>query len=219
MAFGTIGPSRRRVIAGGASLVALGAGGQLAAALIPTPPQTEGPFYPPEPPLGSDNDLVQVAGRAERAAGTVLHLDGRVLDAAGREVADARVEIWQADARGRYHHPAARGDADPNFQGFGRTTTRADGRYRFRTIRPVAYPGRTPHIHFRVAAPGFGAMTTQMYVEGEPLNRTDPILNRIRDEAARASLVVPLVDAEAIEAGALRCSFDIVLGHNAVAPA
>src|SRR3546814_5391582 len=115
-------------------------------------------------PLDSDNDLITVAGRTERAQGTPLYLDGLILDAAGREVADARVEIWQADFRGRYHHPRARGSADPNFQGYGRTETKADGRYRFRTIAPVAYPGRTPPIHFRVAAPGAGAMPPQMSV-------------------------------------------------------
>src|SRR3546814_17265915 len=105
-------------------------------------------------PLDSDNDLITVAGRTERAQGTPLYLDGLILDAAGREVADARVEIWQADFRGRYHHPRARGSADPNFQGYGRTATTAAGRYRFRTNTPVTTPGRRPHIHFLVPPPG-----------------------------------------------------------------
>src|SRR3546814_13144391 len=112
-------------------------------------------------------------------------LDGLILDAAGREVADARVEIWQADFRGRYHHPRARGSADPNFQGYGRTETKADGRYRFRTIAPVAYPGRPPHLHFRVAAPGDGPLTTQMNVAGEPGRHKDPVPHGIGPPAAR----------------------------------
>src|SRR3546814_17970126 len=107
-------------------------------------------------------------------------LDGLILDAAGREVADARVEIWQADFRGRYHHPRARGSAAPNFQGYGRTATQADGPYRFRTLAPVAYPGRTPHIHFRFPAPGAGAPTTPMSSPVQPAQDTDPAPNRIR---------------------------------------
>src|SRR3546814_13537493 len=123
-------------------------------------------------------------------------LDGLILDAAGREVADARVEIWQADFRGRYHHPRARGSADPNFQGYGRTETKADGRYRFRTIAPVAYPGRTLHIHFRVAAPGAGAMPTHMYLAGEPGNETDPVPHGLRHSASPGPVTARLPKAE-----------------------
>ena len=91
-----------------------------AAGPIATPPQTSGPFYPLSLPLDADNDLVIVEGRAERAGGTILHLGGRVLDLAGRPVAGVRVEIWQCDAFGVYHHARdRRGPADANFQGFG----------------------------------------------------------------------------------------------------
>jgi protocatechuate 3,4-dioxygenase beta subunit len=185
------------------------------AALEPTPAQTAGPFYPLEEPLDPDADLVQVAGRPKEAAGTVLHLAGRLLDPGGRPIPDAWIEIWQCDAFGHYHHPADRGGrADPDFQGFGRTRIRADGSYRFRTIEPVPYPGRTPHIHVRVIAPNGGGLTTQMYLEGHPLNRQDGLWRRLGD---RARLVtVPLEPAPGLEpgrkSGAARATFDLVLG-------
>ena len=187
----------------------------LASGLAATPRQTAGPFYPEVKPLDSDTDLVHVTGQAEPAAGTVTDVLGRVLDTSGRPVTDALVEIWQCDAFGHYHHPqdAARrgGRADPRFQGYGRTASAKDGGYRFRTIRPVPYPGRTPHIHFTIATQGF-SLTTQMYVEGEPLNETDFILSRIRDPAERARVIVPLEPARSGEVGGLIGIFDIVLG-------
>src|SRR5262247_4432029 len=96
-----------------------------AAALLPTPPQTSGPFYPMSLPLDSDNDLVRVAGQAAAALGTVTHVSGRVLDLNGRPVPEARVEIWQCDANGRYHYVRDRnpGKEDPGFQGYGHTVT------------------------------------------------------------------------------------------------
>jgi protocatechuate 3,4-dioxygenase beta subunit len=141
-----------------------------------------------------------------------MHVVGRVLDAEGRPVAGTRMEIWQCDAFGRYHHPLDGGGADPNFQGFGATTAAADGAWRFRTIRPVAYPGRAPHIHFAIFPPGGVRFTTQMYVAGEPLNDGDMLLSRVRDPQARARLIVPLTAADSLEAGALLGHFDIVLG-------
>ena len=163
---------------------------------MPTPAQTEGPFYPLALPLDADNDLVQVVGRAQRAAGRVLHLAGRVLDRDGRPVPGARIEIWQCDAFGVYHHARDRHAApDPNFQGFGATTATADGAWRFRTIEPVPYPGRTAHIHFKIAGPGFAPLTTQMYVAGQPQNARDAIYQGIGDPAARAAVTVPLAAA------------------------
>ncbi|MGH6912509.1 MAG: intradiol ring-cleavage dioxygenase, partial [Geminicoccales bacterium] len=132
--------TRRRLVLGAAALAAMRAL-PASAALPSTPEQTEGPFYPLELPLDSDNDLVRVEGRAERASGTILHLGGRVLDPDGRPVRGARLEIWQCDAFGVYHHPGdRRGPADPNFQGFGATGVTEDGAWRFRTIEPVPYP-------------------------------------------------------------------------------
>lgn len=201
---------RRCLLLGGASVLALGAAPAWAA-LVPTPRQTLGPFYPEKPPLDSDNDLVRVDGRDALAAGVITDLTGRVLDRAGQPVDDARIEIWQCDANGRYHHPRApRKDRDPDFQGFGTFTTGTDGQYRFRTIRPVPYPGRTPHIHFRVVAPGVPELVTQMYIKGHPLNERDWILRRAGEHRDRL-----LVEFEPAEDGDAeqRARFDIVLGE------
>jgi protocatechuate 3,4-dioxygenase, beta subunit len=182
------------------------------AALTLTPQQTAGPFYPLSLPLDADANLVTVAGRPVPAQGTVAHVVGRILDPGGRAISGTRIEIWQCDALGHYHHPRDGGGADPNFQGYGATVADRDGFYRFRTIRPVAYPGRAPHIHFAVAGLGFGQFTTQMYVAGEPRNDGDFVLSRIRDPAARARVIVALEPADAVEPGALLGTFDIVVG-------
>ena len=181
--------------------------------LVATPPQTAGPFYPTTFPSDVDNDLVVKRGSEARAEGTVTHVMGRVLGLDGRPVAGATVEIWQCDARGRYLHPGDTGrqPRDSAFQGFGRAVSGADGAYRFRTVRPVPYPGRTPHIHFAVAAPGRRELVTQMYVAGEPLNERDGLYRSIGDPRQRAAVTVRLDQANGIEAGALAGTFDIVL--------
>jgi len=186
----------------------------LAQALLPqTPAQTAGPFYPPVLPLDDDADLTRVSGTAGRAEGRVAELAGRVLDSSGRPVSGVRVEIWQCDANGRYRHPAERGSApvDPRFQGHGHALTDALGRYRFRTIRPVPYPGRTPHIHAAVLPPGGESLVTQIYVRGEPANRDDFLFNRLPLEQRERVLAefrpIDLPDAE------FSASFDFVLGR------
>ncbi len=207
--------ARRFLLGAGLSAAGLAAMVPAARALVATPRQTPGPFYPARIPLDHDNDLIQVAGRGERAKGIPLQLFGRVLTESGKAVAGARVEIWQCDAFGFYHHPRDRGGrADPNFQGYGRMAVGAEGAYRFRTIRPVSYPGRTPHIHVAVSGPGFEPLVTQMYVAGEPGNARDGILNRIRDPQARASVMVDLVPAPELGPGGLAGEFDIVLGRT-----
>jgi protocatechuate 3,4-dioxygenase beta subunit len=208
---------RRRLLEG---FVASAAGFSLsrlsiAAALAPTAAQTTGPFYPLALPRDSDNDLIHVAGRDGTAKGTVTYVSGRVLDLDGRPVSGARVEIWQCDANGRYHYVRDERDGPPldeNFQGYGQTATDETGGYRFVTIRPVPYPGRTPHIHFAVFGPGFPRFVTQMYVAGEPQNEGDGVLMSVRDPAARSRLIVPLRPAPEAETGALAGTFDIVLG-------
>ena len=184
-----------------------------APALTPTPRQTEGPFYPDLLPLDRDNDLLSVKGRSELAKGQVTHILGRVRDTDGRPIRQARIEIWQCDAFGRYIHSedSNRGPRDRNFQGYGQTLTDADGRYRFRTIKPVPYSGRTPHIHFAVHARGSRRLTTQMYVKGEPRNDRDWLLRRIRDEKARHSIIVVLNDSPTYGADELEGEFNIVL--------
>jgi len=180
-----------------------------------TPAQTAGPFYPLSLPADSDNDLIHVAGHDGIAKGTATYVTGRILNSTGGPVSGARVEIWQCDANGRYHYVRDDGAGPPfddNFQGYGQTATDEGGRYRFLTIRPVPYPGRTPHIHFAVSGAGSPRFTTQMYVAGEPGNELDGILTGIRDPAARARLIVPLSPSPAAEPGALAGSFDIILG-------
>ena len=184
------------------------------AALLATPAQTPGPFYPKTLPLDADNDLVRIAGHAREAAGTITHLFGRIVDTDGRAIAKARIEIWQCDSRGHYHH-VDDGDVrrlDPDFQGYGKTVSADDGTYRFRTIRPVPYPGRTPHIHVAVTSATGRRLVTQMYVAGEALNDRDPVLSQIRDPAARAAVIVPLAATAQFEPGAIAGTFDIVMG-------
>jgi protocatechuate 3,4-dioxygenase beta subunit len=206
---------RRFIVTGAATTAALVLPGRLLAqsGLVPTPAQTAGPFYPVAFPSDVDNDLVVKRGSEARAEGTVTHVMGRVLGIDGRPIAGATVEIWQCDARGRYLHPgdSGRQPRDSAFQGYGRAVSDADGAYRFRTVRPVPYPGRTPHIHFAVAAPGKRELVTQMYVAGEPLNERDGLYRSIRDTRQRAAVTVRLDPAGGIEAGALAGTFDLVL--------
>ena len=200
---------RRQIILG--SSAALVSAPLAAAQRALTPSQMLGPFYPVTPPLHKDNDLTLVDGRSTRAAGQIADLSGRVLDIDGRPLAGLRVEIWQCDANGRYRHPRDRGglDEDPNFQGFGHTITDADGRYRFRTIRPVPYPGRTPHIHAAVFQGGDRPFVTQIYVAGEPLNARDGLFMRV-PEALRPLLLADFVAVDDPVAE-LAAEFDFVL--------
>lgn len=180
-----------------------------------TPDQTEGPFYPVTIPLDNDNDLVTVTGHADEAKGIVANVIGRVTDDRGRPVNQARVEIWQCDGNGRYHHPGDKRDVprDDNFQGFGHYVTDDDGAYRFRTIKPVPYPGRTPHIHFKIQGQGIEPLATQLYVAGEPGNARDGIYNSIKDEVVRKSVTIPF-EEDPLGAGELVAYFEIVLAAD-----
>jgi protocatechuate 3,4-dioxygenase beta subunit len=206
--------ARRRLIGAAAlTLFPLAGVRPARAERIVTPAQMRGPFYPLALPLDRDNDLVTVEGRSGRAAGTILDVGGRILDPAGAPVAGIRIEIWQVNGYGRYHHPDDDRDLpiDPDFQGYGATVSDADGRYRFRTVRPVAYPGRAPHIHFALGGPGFGPFYTQMYLAGAPENARDFLLRGVTDRAARESLIVTLAPSPD-PASELAGRFDIVLG-------
>lgn len=152
-----------------------------------TPSQTEGPFYPVRLPADSDADLL-VQGHRRYRRGEVLALGGRVTDLDGQPLAGAQVEIWQCDAEGHYHHPGDGGRADADFQGYGRVTVDAEGRYAFRTLRPVPYTGRTPHIHVKLRMAGRALLTTQLYVEGDPGNARDGLWRHLRDDTERAAL-------------------------------
>ena len=199
---------RRRVLfwIGASALAPLAATPVLADDHPPTPRLTEGPFYPNTLPRDTDADLTRVAGRAAVAQGRVLDVSGHVLDRGGKPRAGARVEIWQCDAQGQYHHVGEpEGFGDPNFQGFGAVTTDAQGRYAFRTIKPAPYPGRTPHIHFTVLEDGKRRLTSQMFIEGEAGNARDGLYRHLGREAR-------LVTMRLEDAGAgLRGALDIVL--------
>jgi protocatechuate 3,4-dioxygenase beta subunit len=141
--------------------------------LAPTPAQTEGPFYPVDTRGDTDFDLLRRGDRPAYAQGAPVWLSGTVTDTTGRALAGGVIEIWQCDQQGHYHHPRDGGAADPSFQGFGRVTLDGEGRYRFYTIRPAPYSGRTPHIHVKVRQGGHELLTTQLYVAGEAGNARD----------------------------------------------
>ncbi len=186
-----------------------------AAPLSATPAQTEGPFYPVAFPADTDNDLVQVRGQAAHAMGTVLHLQGRVLDASGTPLSGALVEIWQCDAQGLYDHPGQPGRErrDSAFQGYGRFVSDERSHYGFRTLKPVAYPGRTPHIHLKVVSADGRRLTTQFYLAGDPQNERDFVYRAaVRDPLARERIEMRPEPAPGIEPGALWASMDIVIG-------
>lgn len=190
--------------------------GAFAQELTQTPRQTEGPFYPGDLPLDTDNDLLVINNSITPAVGIVTQLSGRILDARGEPFRDAVVEIWQVDSNGAYLHSGSDNAArrDKNFQGFGRFITGSTGEYRFRTIKPVRYPGRVPHIHFAVKTKGRDKFTTQCYVKGEPGNERDSVLAWVRDPRARESVIVDFTPIKGSKIGELAARFDIVLGFT-----
>ncbi|NML17216.1 dioxygenase family protein [Azohydromonas caseinilytica] len=201
-------PLRRQLLArlaAGLAVTALPPAGRAAARLRPTPAQTEGPFYPVR--FGEDTDADLLAHGARRYMGAQpCWVSGTVTDTAGMPLAGAVVEIWQCDGQGHYHHPGDGDRADPAFQGFGRVLTGADGGYHFHTIRPVAYAGRAPHIHFKVRALGRELLTTQLYVEGDPGNARDGLWRRL-SAAEREAVTRPFVAGP----DGLACEFPLVV--------
>jgi len=202
-------PDRRRIILafGAATVAPLVPTPLLADTRAATPRMTEGPFYPRSFPKDSDGDLTRVAGRGDVARGEVLDVTGRILDRGGAPRAGTRLEVWQCDATGEYHHVGGN-EGDPAFQGFGAVVTDAEGRYAFRTIKPVPYPGRTPHIHFAVLEGGRRRLVSQMFIEGEPGNARDGLYRHL---GADARLVTMKLDAATAPGAKLRGSLDVVL--------
>lgn len=191
--------------------------GVFAEELTRTPRQTEGPFYPDHLPLDTDNDLILVNDSLTPAVGEITHLSGRVLTPQGSPIRNALVEIWQCDANGVYLNTRdqhARREA--NFQGFGRFLTGSTGEYYFRTIKPVKYPGRTPHIHFAIKSKGREKWTTQCYIKGDSHNASDRIYQGLRTPEERAALTVDFAPLENSRAGELAAKFDIVLDTTPV---
>jgi protocatechuate 3,4-dioxygenase beta subunit len=149
--------------------------------------------------------------------GEITHLSGRILDAKDQPIRNALIEIWQVDNKGVYLHSGDKHAArDKNFQGFGRFLTGSSGEYYFRTIRPVKYPGRTPHIHFAVKLKGQEKWTTQCYIQGEPENERDGVYRSISDAEQRAAVTVDFARIPGSRAGELAARFDIVTGFTPV---
>ena len=186
-------------------------------ALKPTADLVQGPFYPVTKPVDQDADLTVIRGKKGKAQGRVIYLMGRVLNLKGEPIPDVRIEIWQANTFGRYTHPNDHNPAplDPNFEGYGVCVTDAKGRYRFKTIKPGAYPVpdgwmRAPHIHFCVTS-RITQLITQVYFEGEPLNETDLLFKYAMNKESLFTRLGP--PDKGMEPEALVASWDIILGQ------
>lgn len=209
-------PTRRLFLGSALGTAAFTVPGAFAAELTRTPAQTEGPFYPNKLPLDTDNDLLIVNDTITPAVGDITHFTGKVMDAAGSPLRNVLVEIWQCDGKGVYLHTADSGkkqeQQDKNFQGFGRFLTGSTGEYYFRTIKPVPYPGRTPHIHVKVKRGGKDLLTTQCYVKDHPGNARDGIYRSVRDAKALEAITVAFEPLKGSKIGELAATFNIVLG-------
>jgi protocatechuate 3,4-dioxygenase beta subunit len=193
--------------------------GLFADELLRSPALTEGPFYPNKMPLDQDNDLIIINDSTTPAVGEITHLTGRVLSTSGAPVSGATVEIWQCDANAVYLHTADSSrksdQQDKNFQGFGRFTTGSKGEYRFRTIKPVPYPGRpAPHIHVKIKQGDRELLTTQLVIRGHEGNLRDGVFLGLRDPVDRELLQVDFKPIPDSKIGELAASFDIVLGQT-----
>ncbi len=212
-------PSRRRFL----SSAALGLGaaafttrGAFADELVRTPRMTEGPFYPNKLPLDTDNDLIIVNDNLTPAVGEITHLSGRVLGPSGEPLRNVQVEIWQVDGKAVYIHTADSDGKtrDTNFQGYGKFLTGSTGEYYFRTIKPIPYPGRTPHIHVKVLKNGHELLTTQFYIKGHEQNARDMVYRGVRDAKARESVSLDFAPVSGSKIGELAARGDIVLGST-----
>jgi protocatechuate 3,4-dioxygenase beta subunit len=205
---------RQLLMAGSLGAAAWLVPGVFADELARTPATTEGPFYPDRLPLDTDNDLVIVGNSTTPAVGEITNLTGRVLTQNGSGLNNLVVEIWQVDGNGAYLHSRSSNAAnrDRNFQGFGRFTTNQRGEYRFRTVKPVPYPGRCPHIHFKIKRGDRELLVTQLFVTGHTANARDGIYRSVGGIVERELVTVDfrrIPDSRIVEC---RANFDIVLG-------
>jgi protocatechuate 3,4-dioxygenase beta subunit len=205
---------RQLLLAGSLGAAAWLVPGVFAQELMRTPAMTEGPFYPDRLPLDTDNDLVIVGNSTRPAVGEITHLTGRVLTRNGSGLNNLVVEIWQVDGNGAYLHSESANaeNRDRNFQGFGRFTTNQRGEYRFRTVKPVAYPGRCPHVHFKVKRGDRELLTSQIFISGHPANARDGIYRSVGGIVERELVSAQwrrIPDSRIVE---YRANFDIVLG-------
>ena len=208
--------SRRQLLKGSAlGVAAFTVPGAFAEALTQTPRMTEGPFYPDKLPLDTDNDLIRVTDDATPALGQITHLGGRILDSKGNPVRNALIEIWQCDNNGVYLHSRDRNrdKHDSHFQSYGRFLTSSTGEYYFRTIKPVPYSGRTPHIHVKVSLKEKELLTTQLLNSAEKeRNARDGLFKRIKDEKRRAAILADFTPVKDSKIDELSASWDVVLG-------
>jgi protocatechuate 3,4-dioxygenase beta subunit len=214
-------PDRRRFLQSlTVGMAALSTPGVFAQQLAETATTTEGPFYPDKMPLDTDNDLLILNDSISPAVGSITHLSGRVLSPTGQPIRNAFIEIWQVDNGGSYVHTGGRQPSgyDGNFQGYGRFLTDAQGRYYFRTLKPVSYTlqgtFRTAHVHVAISRSGRRVFTTQMLVAGEPGNARDTLVRRL-NPAALSTLLVPFTPVPGSTMGELAANFEIVLGRTA----
>jgi protocatechuate 3,4-dioxygenase beta subunit len=210
----TIRQHRRRFLRNTAfTAAAFSTAGLYAEELTRTASQAEGPFYPDELPLDTDNDLLLLNDSITPAVGQISHLTGRILDASGEPIRNAVVEIWQADNTGAYIHTKGRKEQmDKNFQGFGRFLTGSAGEYYFRCIKPSKYVGRAPHIHFAIKKNGQRLLTTQLYVKGDPQNEKDFLFKEAKTPQAKATLVTDFTPIPGLKTGELQAKWDVIVG-------
>jgi protocatechuate 3,4-dioxygenase beta subunit len=182
---------------------------------MPTPDQILGPFYPVRKPTDGHHDMTRLSGRSGQAKGQVIYVMGQVRGVRGKPAPGVKLEIWQANAAGKYTHPHDLNKApiDPNFDGYATVVTDAEGRYRFKTVKPGAYPVvgdyiRPPHVHFDITGQ-VNRLITQMYFPGEPLNDKDPLLQRSWAKDSLIARVLPPTKEE--EPDSLLVVWDIVL--------
>lgn len=200
-----------------AGAAALFVPGVLAEELLRTAALTEGPFYPDRLPLDTDNDLLVINDATTPGLGEITHLTGRVLKENGTPVRNAFVEIWQVDNNGVYLHSGSDGGErrDNAFQGYGRFLTDSKGQYYFRTIKPVPYPGRAPHIHVGISLNGRRVFTTQLLINGHEQNEADGVFRAVTDPVARETVLVDFKPMADSAIGELAARFDIVMGRTA----
>ena len=213
--------SRRQWLQRGLALgvAAMFAPGVFAEQLLRSPAMTEGPFYPDHLPLDQDNDLIIVGDSLTPAVGQITHLSGRILDTSGDPIRDAEIEIWQCDANEVYLNSRDSGPKaarrDKNFQGFGRFLTGSTGEYRFRTIKPVPYPGRpAPHIHYKIKRGGREVLTSQIFIAGFANNARDGVFRSVPDQLERELIQADFVPIKGSKAGELAAKFDVVIGRT-----
>ena len=206
----------RRAFLGAAAAAFLASKGLFADVLSSTPQLTEGPYYPDNLPLDRDNDLIVLGNNVTPAIGEITQVSGRLLTASGSPVRNATIEIWQADSHGIYicSRAPTHANQDKNFQGFGQFETGSTGEYRFRTIKPVPYDDRAPHIHVKVKQGGRELLTTQIFIDGHPMNAKDNVMRDLRNPIDRELVAAAFLPIPKSRTGELAAKFDIVLGRQ-----